>query len=156
MSSNIRPDAKCQFYYTKPFQKRRFGRSRRVPPHKATTKSEIVAYDRELDVQGCNYHSYPPFWSAGENPYSTRLTFIRSAALTPTPTLGAQADGLAGLSALLLKARVLNPPAAAALERELLDLGANGVDEVLPGDWENLTSWPCLWPFEQRRFLAAV
>ena len=80
-------------------------------------------------------------------------------ALRPAVALrdaGPQAHGLAGLGALLLKANVRNPPAAAALERELLDLGANGVDEVTPADWENLASWSLVRPFEQRRFLAAL
>ena len=66
------------------------------------------------------------------------------------------AYALSGLGALLLKAKVSNHAAATALERELLDQGANAVDEVLPADWLDLRSWSCLRPFEQRRFLAAL
>ena len=66
------------------------------------------------------------------------------------------AYALAGFGALLQKAQVCNHAAATALERELLDQGANAVHEVLPADWVNLRSWSCLRPFEQRRFLAAL
>ena len=63
---------------------------------------------------------------------------------------------LLGLGALLLKAKIYNPPAAAALERALLDDGANGVDEVSCADWEKLACWSLLRTYEQRRFLAAL
>jgi hypothetical protein len=82
-----------------------------------------------------------------------------SEGLRPAPALAdASPDrcGLEGLHALVSKARIGNRPAVAALEQELLNSGAICVGEVLPGDWENLASWPLLREFERRRFLAAL
>jgi len=82
-----------------------------------------------------------------------------SEGLRPAPALAHAAPeptGLQGLHALVVKAKINNPPAVMALEQELLNSGAISVDEVLPEDWENLTSWSLLGAFERRRFLAAV
>ena len=73
----------------------------------------------------------------------------------PPPQPGAT-PAVAGLPELVLKAKLFNTAAAAALEQELLSLGAVHVSEVGRSEWETLSSWGLLRVFEQRRLLAAV
>ena len=77
---------------------------------------------------------------------------------TPPPQPGATfaPPALGGLRELILKAKLFNTAAAAALEQELLSLGAVHVSEVGRSEWETLSSWGLLRLFEQRRLLAAV
>jgi hypothetical protein len=46
-----------------PCSKRRFSALAYGPPHGAEAKSQIGAYDAELDFCGCNYHSSGPIWA---------------------------------------------------------------------------------------------
>ena len=46
-----------------PCSKRRLSALAYGPPHGAEAKSQIGAYDTELDFCGCNYHSCGPIWS---------------------------------------------------------------------------------------------
>ena len=55
--------AKRSFYYVNRVQNDACRRWRTVPPHGAEAKSQIGAYDAELDFRGCNYHSCGPIWA---------------------------------------------------------------------------------------------
>ncbi len=63
------------------------------------------------------------------------------------------AEGLHGMSVLVAAVK-LPAASAAALEAEILALGAVHVQELTADDWKSLSAWPSLRPFEQRRLLA--
>ena len=50
-----------------PCSKRRFSALAYGPPHGAEAKSQIGAYDTELDFCGCNYHSCGPIWAGSDD-----------------------------------------------------------------------------------------
>ena len=64
-------------------------------------------------------------------------------------------EGLLGMSEIVGRAR-LPLAKAAALESEILALGAVHVQELAVEDWTALTAWANLLPFEQRRLLASL
>ena len=77
---------------------------------------------------------------------------LQPALLGPGPDTSHDLEGMANL----LLAAKLPPGKGKALEAELLALGAVNVKEVDARDWQSLTAFVSLLPFEQRRLLKAL
>ena len=87
--------------------------------------------------------------------------FDAKQALVPPPPTHTEtapsdhAEQLPGMADLSARAK-LPPGKAKALMEEILALGAVCLDELDVRDWQSLTSWAGLLPFEQRRLLSAL
>ena len=72
--------------------------------------------------------------------------------LVATDVLGELIDGMAQLQ----EQAQLSMAGVVASSQELRNLGAVDVAEIAADEWERLTAWCSLLPFEQRRLLRAV
>ena len=82
-------------------------------------------------------------------------------ALVPFPSIHTEtasvglSEQLAGMAELSARAKL--PPAKAnALTEEIVALGAVSLNELDVRDWQSLTFWAGVLPFEQRRLLSAL
>ncbi len=86
--------------------------------------------------------------------FAARLPIAAEALQAAPPQAGELCDaGAIHMMDWLQKKAILRESVVEALAKELKALGVESVQEMHGEDWVELTSWPSLKPFEQRRVL---